>query len=42
MAAFLNYQNNKKNIIIQNQDSIHKPINKPIDNTKYNYYNKRY
>ena len=42
MAAFSNYQNNKKDIIAQNQDSTYKPINKLVDNTKYNYYNKKY
>ena len=42
MAAFSNYQNNKKDIIIQNQGSTYKSINKLINNIKYNYYNKRY
>ena len=42
MAAFLNYQNNKKDIIVWDQGSIYKFIDKPIDDTKYNYYNKKY
>ena len=42
MVAFLNYQNNKKDIIIWDQGSIYKLIDKLIDNIKYNYYNKRY
>ena len=42
MAAFSNYQNNKKDIIIQNQNFTHKPINKLINNIKYNYCSKKY
>ena len=42
MAAFLNYQNNKKDIIIWDQGSIYRPINKLVDNIKYDYYSKKY
>ena len=42
MAAFLNYQNNKKNITVQNQGSTHKSIDKLVDNIKYDYCSKRY
>ena len=42
MAAFLSHQNNKKDIIIWDQGSTYKSIDKPVDNTKCNYYNKRY
>ena len=42
MAVFLSYQNNKKDIIIQDQGSIYKSINKLINNIKYDYYSKKY
>ena len=42
MAAFLSYQNNKKNTIVWDQDFIYKSINKLVDNIKCNYYNKKY
>ena len=42
MAAFSNYQNNKKDIIVWDQGSIYKSIDKLVNNVKYDYYNKRY
>ena len=42
MVAFLNYQNNKKDIITQDQDSTYRFINKPINDTKCDHYSKRY